>query len=130
MDYSLEVQQRFHSPEDVGEFAQGTPGVVTGEAEDRTLNVWIRVQVQVDGTVIRSVRYQVFGCPHTVAAAGWIAAALPGRKSDALQELDMHELRRILAVPVEKLGKLLVLEDALQACWRAHVEHENGQKGS
>ena len=130
MDYSLEVQRRFHSPDNIGEYAPEAPGIVTGEAEDRTLNVWVRIQAQVDGTVIRSVRYQVFGCPHTVAAAGWVAATLPGRATDALRELDMHELREILDAPVEKLGRLLVLEDALQACWQAHVEHENGQKGS
>lgn len=130
MGYSLEVQQRFHSPQRVGEFAAGTPGLVTGEAEDRTLNVWVRVQVQVVGTVIRSVRYRVFGCPHMLAAAGWVAEALQGRESHTMQELDMHEMREILDAPVEKLGKLLVLEDALQACWQAHFVSAQAQKGS
>lgn len=130
MGYSLEVQQRFHSPQRVGEFAAGTPGLVTGEAEDRTLNVWVRVQVQVVGTVIRSVRYRVFGCPHMLAAAGWVAEALQGRESHTMQELDMHKMREILDAPVEKLGKLLVLEDALQACWQAHFVSAQAQKGS
>ncbi len=130
MDYSLEVQQRFHSPQGAGEFAEGTPGLVTGEAEDRTLNVWVRVQVQFVGTVIRSVRFRVFGCPHMMAAAGWVAEALQGRESNALRELDMHEIRKTLDTPLEKLGKLLVLEDALQACWQAHNVLAQGQKGS
>ena len=129
MGYSLEVQQRFHSLQRVGEFAAGTPGLVTGEAEDRTLNVWVRVQVQVVGTVIRSVRFRVFGCPHMLAAAGWVAEALQGRERNALRELDMHEIRQTLDAPLEKLGKLLVLEDALQACWRAHDVPAQGQKG-
>ncbi len=120
MDYNSEVQRRFYSPEGAGEFAEGTPGLATGEAEDRTLNVWVRVQVQVVGTVIRSVRFRVFGCPHMLAAAGWIAEALQGRESNALRELDMHEMRETLDAPLEKLGKLLVLEDALLACWQAH----------
>ncbi len=130
MDYSLEVQQRFHSPQGAGEFAEGTPGLVTGEAEDRTLNVWVRVQVQVVGTVIRSVRFRVFGCPHMMAAAGWVAEALQGRESDALRELDMHEIRTTLDLPLEKLGKLLVLENALRACWQAHNDLAQEQKGS
>ena len=129
MDYSSEVQQRFHSPQGAGEFAEGAPGLTTGEAEDRTLNVWVRVQVQVVGTVIRSVRFRVFGCPHMLAAAGWVAEALQGRESDALRELDMHEIRTTLDLPLEKLGKLLVLEDALQACWQAHNVAAQGQKG-
>ena len=130
MDYSLEVQQRFHSPQGAGEFAEGTPGLATGEAEDRTLNVWVRIQVQVVGTVIRSVQFRVFGCPHMLAAAGWVAEALQGRESDALRELDMHEIRKTLDAPLEKLGKLLVLEDALQVCWQAHNVPAQGQKGA
>ena len=130
MDYSLEVQQRFHSPQGAGEIAEGTLGLATGEAEDRTLNVWVRVQVQVVGTVIRSARFLVFGCPHMLAAAGWVAEALQGRESNALRELDMHEIRKTLDAPLEKLGKLLVLEDALRACWLAHNVPAQGQKGS
>ena len=130
MDYNSEVQRRFYSPQGAGEFAEGTPGLATGEAEDRTLNVWVRVQVQVVGTVIRSVRFRVFGCPHMLAAAGWIAEALQGRESNALRELDMHEMRETLDAPLEKLGKLLVLEDALLACWQAHNVPAQGQKGS
>ena len=53
MDYSLEVQERFRSPAGAGEFAEGTPQVVAGEAEDRTLNVWFRFQISVAGTVTR-----------------------------------------------------------------------------
>ena len=56
MDYSLEVQRRFHSPDNIGEYPQEAPGIATGEAEDRTLNVWVRIQAQVDGSVIRKLR--------------------------------------------------------------------------
>jgi len=130
MDYSLEVRRRFNSPQGFGELAVESRRLVTGEAEDRTLSVWIRFQVQVAGTVIRAVRFRVFGCPHTVAAAAWIAEALQGRQSDSLRELDMHEVRKTLDAPLEKLGKLLVLEDALQACWQEYNAPAQGQKGS
>jgi NifU-like protein involved in Fe-S cluster formation len=116
MDYSLEVQERFRSSEGAGEFAEGAPGVVTGEAEDRTLNVWFRFQIEIAGSAIRTVKYRVFGCPHSIAAAAWVADALPGREVDALDELDTRGLLRRLDAPVEKLGKLLVLEDALRRC--------------
>jgi len=116
MDYSLEVQQRFHLPPGAGEFTEGTPGIATSEAADKTLNVWVRVQVEFAGTVIRTVRFSVFGCPHMVAAASWVAESLQGRDTAALHELDMHDVGRTLDVPLEKLGKLLVLEDALRGC--------------
>lgn len=130
MDYSLEVLKRFHSPERAGEYAEDTPETLTGEAEDRTLNVWVRIQVTLAGTVIRSVSYRVFGCPHMVAAAEWVAEALRGQSPDALRELDMHELRDTLDAPLEKLGKLLVLEDALHACWQASNARATELNGS
>ena len=118
MDYSSEVEQRFLSPSRVGEFEKGTPGLVSGEAADRTLNVWIRFQVQVLDGAIRAARFSVYGCPYTVAAADWAAEWLEGRSSTALEELGMLRQYKKLGVPVEKLGKLLLIEDAAAACWR------------
>jgi NifU-like protein involved in Fe-S cluster formation len=130
MDYSLEVRERFRSPAGAGEFAEGTPQVVAGEAEDRTLNVWFRFQISVAGTVIRAAKFRVFGCPHSIAAAAWVASELGGRDIAAIQDLDVHELRRKLDAPVEKLGKLLVLEDALRECWNALNDLTGTRNGS
>jgi len=120
MDYSSEVVRRFRSPRRAGVIAEDTPGVVSGEAEDRSLNVWLRFQVQVRDRRVDVVRFQAFGCPHTIAAADWIAERLEGDDVKALAELDVHAAARALAVPIEKLGKLLRIEDALVACWHAH----------
>jgi len=129
MDYGSEVEQRFLTPSRVGEFEEGTPGLVSGEAQDRTLIVWIRFQVQVlDGT-IRAARFNVYGCPYTVAAADWAAEWVEGRSSEALTKLGMRERREALGVPVEKLGNLLVLEDAVAQC-RLELESGQGWKGS
>ena len=122
MDYSLEVQERFRSSEGTSEFAEGAPEVVAGEAEDRTLNVWFRFQIETTGSAIRAVKFWVFGCPHSVAAAAWIADELPGSEVEGLNDLDMNGLLRRLEAPVDKLGKLLVLEDALKCCREAAAE--------
>jgi NifU-like protein involved in Fe-S cluster formation len=129
MDYSSEVEQRFLSPSRAGEFEKGTPGLVSGEAADRTLNVWIRFQVQVLDGAIRTARFNVYGCPYTVAAADWAAEWLEGRPSAALEELAMFKRYKKLGVPVEKLGKLLLIEDAAAACWRG-LESLERQKRS
>ena len=95
-----------------------TSGLVSGEAEDRTLNVWVRFQLQVLKGAIHTVRYNVYGCPHTIAAAEWTAEWLEGRPARALGELSMRDRLETLGVPVEKLGKLLLMEDALAECRR------------
>lgn len=121
MDYSPEVLRRFDSLGGAGESIAGRQGLVEGEGEDRSLNVWVRFQVQVTDERIRAVRFEVFGCPHTVAAASWVAEWLDGRPVDALTRLDVQEVARALSVPLEKMGKLLRIEDALAACARRRL---------
>ena len=125
MDYSPEVLRRFGSPDGIGDFMAGRGGLVAGEAEDRSLNVWVRFQVQVTEARISAVRYQVYGCPHTVAAASWVAQWLDGRPVEALRQVDVHAVARALNVPLEKMGKLLRIEDALTACAR-RAGHADG----
>ena len=122
MDYSAEVLRRFDSPAAAGEIdgAEASAGLVAAEAEDRSLNVWVRFQVQlrdVDGeAVIGEARFSAFGCPHTIAAADCAAERLRGQPAAALRQIDVAGIGRELEVPIEKLGKLLRIEDALAAC--------------
>jgi len=48
--------------------------------------------------------------------AAWLTGRLPGRAVSGLGLGKPAEWAQALDVPVEKLGRLLVVEDALQAC--------------
>jgi nitrogen fixation NifU-like protein len=129
MDYASEVVRRFDAGLKAGRLADDAPGVVCGEAEDRALNVWVRFYVQVLDGRVTAARFQVFGCPHTVAAASWAAEWVEGRDARSLAELDVQEGARTLDIPVEKMGKLLRIEDALLACKRKLAEPDPVGKG-
>jgi NifU-like protein involved in Fe-S cluster formation len=116
MDYSAEVRQRFSAPTRVGEVPADSVEWVEGSAADPSLAVWIRFQVQLESGTIRQARFRAFGCPHTVAAADRVATEIEGRPVDYLQSIDWPLLARQLALPREKFGKLLRIEDALAAC--------------
>ena len=118
MEYGNATARYFEALERAGELPNGLPGLVSGEAEDRTLHVWVRFQLQLQGGVIRLARFQVFGCPHAVAAASRVAEWLEGRSESDARALDARAVFSELEVPVEKLGKLLRIEDAVAACWR------------
>jgi hypothetical protein len=47
-----------------------------------------------------------------------MAKELPGRRREALQSGAPSDWAKTHGVPVEKLGRLLVVEDAVQACLR------------
>jgi NifU-like protein involved in Fe-S cluster formation len=119
MEYTPEVVRRFDSPRRAGELRAGLPGLVSGEAEDRTLQVWVRFQLQVIDGVVRAACFAAFGCPHTIAAASRAAEWLEGRPASDVGRVDMRAIGRELGVPVEQLGKLLRVEDAVAACGRS-----------
>src|SRR3970282_822403 len=83
MDYSSQVLRRFRSPLRAGALAAEMPGTVRGEAEDRSLNIWVRFHVRAPGSRIEAVRFEIFGCPHAVAAAEWVAEWLQGGEAGA-----------------------------------------------
>ncbi|HUQ50670.1 MAG TPA: iron-sulfur cluster assembly scaffold protein [Gammaproteobacteria bacterium] len=118
MEYSLAVQRHFAAPRRARELPAGAVGLVAGEAEDRTLHVWVRFQLQVVEDVVVATGFQAFGCPHTIAAASVVADWLEGRSVAAARQLDVKAVCAELEAPVEKLGKLLRIEDAVVACWR------------
>lgn len=116
MEYVSEVRQRFFAPARTGDISPGSGDVVEGIAEDASLSVWVRFQVRLRDSMIDCVRFRVFGCPHTIAAADRIAEDLEGQSIDALGSVDFGAVSRDLGLPREKFGKLLCLEDALSAC--------------
>lgn len=124
MDYSAEVRQRFLAPARTGAISSDVRGVVEGAAEDRSLNLWVRFQVQLQDETIASVRYQAYGCPHSLAAADLIACDLEGRPVHALTNIDLEAVAAELELPREKLGNLLRIEDALAACHAQAVSME------
>ena len=118
MEYSPAVKRRFDAPTHAGDWPPGTPDTLTGVAADRTLQVWVRFQLRTSRGIVSAARFRAFGCPHTLAAAEWAAEQVEGASVERARALDVEALRAALDVPVEKLGKLLKIEDALAACWR------------
>lgn len=90
--------------------------VVTGEAGSPPQEAWVRFHLLVEGDAVKDARVQAYGCPHTLAAAAWVAGRLPGRERADLVPQGPAGWAQALEVPVEKLGRLLIVEDALRDC--------------
>jgi hypothetical protein len=90
--------------------------VISGEGGAAGEPSWVRFELLVAGDSVKDARFQVFGCPHTMSTAAWVCGALPGRSRAALVPGTPQDWARIRGVPVEKLGRLFAIEDALRAC--------------
>jgi cysteine desulfurase len=94
----------------------GAPGAIQGEAGSVNRDAWVRFHLQLADGVVKDARFQAFGCPHTLAVSAWLTEQLPGRKLCELGVGAPSDWARALSVPVEKLGRLLIVEDALRTC--------------
>lgn len=122
-DYSPAVIDHFDRPRNAGRFAGGA-AVIEATAGRRDQGAVFHLSARVDGPVIESVRFEAYGCPHCVAAGSWLSERLVGCTQDDLSRWSWREVADALAVPPEKRGRLLILEDAvraLAASWRARA---------
>jgi cysteine desulfurase len=90
--------------------------VVTGEAGGRGQETWLRFHLLVAGDTVKEARFQAYACPHTTEVAAWLCGELRGRTRQRLIPGTPGDWARARGVPAEKLGRLLVVEDALRAC--------------
>lgn len=126
MEYSSEVRRRFPAPARAGAIHSQAGSTVAGAAEDQSLRFWVRFQVELTGARIGRVRFQAYGCPHSLAAADLLAAELEGKPIEAMTRIDLEDLAARIGLPREKQGKLLRIEDALRACYRKAASGKDG----
>jgi len=92
-------------------------GAITGEAGGPGQETWIRFHLTVEAGTVKAARFKAYGCPHTLSVMEWLAGQLPGRTRAEGAPGSPARWAEELSVPVEKLGRLLVIEDALRACF-------------
>ncbi len=92
------------------------PGVpVTGEAIVVERGAWVRFDARVKAARIVECVFRAWGCPHTLAAAAWVASEVRARTVADCASIDASRLARELDAPAGKMGRMLVVEDALRA---------------
>lgn len=112
--YSELVVEHFHYPRNPGDLSAG-PGIRRTHAGNRTAGAEVSFSVRIAGGSVAEVRFQAFGCPHFMAAASLVTERLQGVPVAALGQWSASAIGRELGVPVEKRGRLLILEDAVRA---------------
>ena len=111
--YSATVRELFAHPAHAGVLDGGTRVPVAEQ------DVRLELSALADGERIAALRFRAWGCPHVIAAAEWACARLERASIAELLEFSIVDLMDNLAVPVEKTGRILVLEDAIRSLGQA-----------
>ncbi|MGH8496753.1 MAG: iron-sulfur cluster assembly scaffold protein [Gammaproteobacteria bacterium] len=114
--YSRAVLESFDNPQHAGRAEGSGPELAVGRAGSPRAGAVIELSLKVAQGSVRQARFRAFGCPHTIAAASRLAVAIEGLSVDALEGFDVRSLAAELDLPAWKLGRLLILEDALAGC--------------
>ncbi len=107
--YSQEVRDLFATTAHAGVIDDGF--VVRIEEQ----GVRLELSATADSECLGELRFRAWGCPHLIAAAEAFCKEYSGRRISNLSEFSVPGLMQTLAVPVEKTGRILVLEDAVRS---------------
>jgi NifU-like protein involved in Fe-S cluster formation len=110
MTYNEPTRWHFETAANAGTLAG--PAIRRGAAGSRALGTWVQFDLQVVSDRLQAARFLAFGCPHVIAVADWIAQYAVGLPAVPTLPESVATLKARFAVPTEKMGRLLVIEDA------------------
>ena len=99
--YSEKVVAHFKEPRNAGDLPDAD-GV--GEIGDPTCGDFMRVFIKVEGNILTDVKYQIRGCPASIAVASAMTELAIGKDlDDALMLTDEDVVEALDGLPPEKL---------------------------
>ena len=111
--YNSRVREYFHNPDHAGDVDAGPTGYFADQG------IRIRLSAKMAGDTLVAMRFRVWGCPHVIAATEAVCRHYEGRNAAELNNFSTAQIMQDLAVPVEKTGRILVLEDTVRSLGQA-----------
>lgn len=124
--YSDLVVDHFEHPRNSGHLLAAAD-VIAATGGSRHGGVEFTLTARIVNEQVTQIRFRAFGCPHSIAAASWLAERLPGARIEQLEQWHWRDLAAALEIPIAKRGRLLILQDSVQslaASWRKMAENE------
>ena len=108
--YSARVRELFAALDHAGDLENPAARVQISEQ-----GVRLSLAAHIEEAIVVRLRFRAWGCPHLLAAAEGFCRAYEGRPVSDMQAFAAAEIMQTLPVPRQKLGRILVLEDAVRS---------------
>jgi len=115
--YSTAVRELFANAGHGGDLAGDDAGADVVKLQGQGINLRLSAR-HADGR-ITALRFRAYGCPHVIAACEAFCRGWEGRPVADLGAFAAADIIDDLSVPVEKTGRILVIEDAVRALERS-----------
>ncbi len=115
--YNALLRDCFSNPHHAGEIGGGARAYL----DERGLR--IRLSARVSNGLITKLRFLAWACPHVIASAELFCRNFEGGSVADIDQFRTEQIMQNLAVPVEKTGRILALEDTIRSL-RAAIEDQ------
>lgn len=106
--YNAQVRELFANTRHAGSLTDA----VTAKKNEQ--GVRIELSAQCSDGAIELLRFRAWGCPHVIATAEAVCAEYEGQTASQLERFSVADVMQRLAVPAEKSGRIIVLEDTVR----------------
>jgi NifU-like protein involved in Fe-S cluster formation len=113
--YSARVRDLFARLPGAQAPAPGPGTLVSGEAMALDRGAWVWFEARLDQGRVAECVFRAWGCPHVLAASALACELVQGLAIDAPDAIHARRLAEALDAPAAKMGRLLVVEDAMRA---------------
>jgi hypothetical protein len=121
VNYNELTRHYFETAANAGELVGA--GIFRGAAGNLSQGTWVQFDLQVNAGAVSEAKFLAFACPHVIAVSAWLVEQAVGRPVLPRLPESVQVLRERFAVPVEKMGRLLIIEDAWLAAVHPAVDY-------
>ena len=120
MAYSQQVLDRFDSvlkePEkhSVGKFNPNDPNVVTGMVGAPACGDVMRLQLKLEGDLIKDVKFKTYGCGSAIASSTLFVDMLKGKTVEEAKQIKDKDIAAALELPPIKLHCSVLAEASIR----------------
>ena len=123
--YNEAVRRHFADPQHAGDLQKDHDLTLVADVSESAEGAHIVMSAGIRGDTIAGMAFRVRGCPHLIAALELACRILTDQPVASLENYDSANITQELSVPVEKAGRILLLEAALATLWAQYASDED-----
>ena len=115
MAYSEKVLDHYENPRNVGTFDPKKDNIGTGMVGAPACGDVMRLQIEVEGDIIKDARFKTYGCGSAIASSSLVTEMVKGMTLDEASAVKNMDIVEELALPPVKIHCSVLAEDAIKS---------------